>query len=46
MCKNLSLFTKMPRLTKDQRVWVCLEYARVNNAFEVKRRWPNNWPGI
>ena len=46
MCVKISLFIKMPRLTKDQRVWVCLEYARVNNAFEVRRRWPNNWPGI
>ena len=26
---------KMPRLTKDQRVRVCLQFARVNNAHEV-----------
>lgn len=29
----------MPQLTKDQRVWICVEYARVNNAEEVRRRW-------
>lgn len=46
MYGKISLFLKMPRLTKDQRVWVCLEFARVNNATEVKRRWPNHWPGI
>ena len=44
MCDKKSFFLKMPRLTKDQRVWVCLEYARLNNASEVKRRWP--WPDI
>ena len=33
----------MPRLTKDQRVWVCLEYARTNNAYEVLRRWDERW---
>jgi len=32
----------LPRI----RVWVCLEFARVNNAIEVKRHWPNHWPGI
>ena len=36
---------KMPRLTKDQRVWVCLEFTR-DNATEVKRRWPNHYLGI
>jgi len=33
-------------LTKDQRVWVCLKLARVGNAYEVKRRWPNRWPDV
>jgi hypothetical protein len=28
----------MPRLSKDQRVWVCLEHARFQNAEEVRRR--------
>jgi hypothetical protein len=28
-------FINTPRLTKDQRVSICLEYARVNNAREV-----------
>eukprot|EP00111_Clytia_hemisphaerica_P017991 TCONS_00053258-protein len=41
---KVAFFVRMPRLTKDQRVWVCLEYARVDNAFEVKRRWLNQWP--
>ena len=35
------LILTMPRLNKDQRVWVCLEHARVQNAAEVRRRWPN-----
>ena len=34
----------MPPLTKDQRVWICVEYARVNNAEEVRRRWLGHWP--
>jgi len=29
----------MPRLTIHQRVWICIEFARVNNAREVARRW-------
>ena len=33
----------MPRLTIQQRVWVCLQYATVNNAEEVIRRWPIYW---
>ena len=34
----------MPRLTKDKRVWICVEYARVNNAEEVRRRLLGHWP--
>ena len=34
----------MPRMTIAQRTWVCIEYARTNNALEVLRRWPNHWP--
>ena len=37
---------KMPRLTNDQRVWLCLEYARVNNACEVQRRWAERWGNL
>ena len=37
MCDRNSLFIKMPRLTKDPRVWVCLEFDRVNNAIEEKQ---------
>ena len=36
----------MPRLTKDQRVWICLEYAKVNNACEVLRRWAERWGNL
>ena len=32
----------MPRLTIEQRVWICSEYAKVNNAEEVLRRWRNS----
>ena len=35
----------MVQLTNQQRVWICLEYARVNNAHEVRRRWPAHFPG-
>ena len=31
---------------KDQRVWVCLEHARFQNAEEVRRRWPDRWGNI
>ena len=45
-----ALFTgtviKMPRLTNDQRIWLCLEYARVNNACEVQRRWAERWGNL
>ena len=30
----------MVQLNKDERVW-----ARVQNAHEVQRLWPNCWPG-
>ena len=36
-------FEYMPRLTKDQRIWICLEHARFQNAAEVRRRWPGRW---
>ena len=36
----------MPHLTKDQRVWICLEYGRVNNACEVLRRWAERWGDV
>ena len=35
----------MPQLTKDQRVWICIEFARTNNAHEVARRWVNRIQG-
>ena len=35
---------KMVQLTKQQRVWKCLEFARVNNATEVRRRWHLHFP--
>ena len=39
-------FLNMPCLTVQQRVWVCLEYAMVNNAEEVIRRWPIHWGNV
>ena len=33
--RQVIFFINTPRLTKDQRVSICLEYARVNNAREV-----------
>jgi hypothetical protein len=34
--KRLAFFINMPRLTKNQRVSICLEYiCKVNNAREV-----------
>ena len=42
----LSISRKMPRLTIPQRTWVCIEFARTNNATEVLRRWPNQWPNV
>ena len=36
----------MPQFSKDQRVWMSLEFARTRNAHEVRRRWPNHFQGI
>ena len=36
----------MPQLTTDQRVWMCIEYARTNNVCQVLRQWPVRWHGI
>ena len=46
LCVCVFYLIKMPRLTKDQRVWICLEFARTNNANEVLRRWNNRWPNV
>lgn len=48
ICSTLcnQIRTAMPRLTKEQRVWICLEMAGIENAQEVLRRWPAQWPGI
>ena len=32
-------------MDKDERVWVCFEMARLQNAHAVQRLWPNRWPG-
>ena len=40
------LILDIQRLTKEQRVWVFLERARLDNAAEVKRRWPGRWGNI
>ena len=31
----------MVQLNKDERVWVCFEMARVQNAHAGQRLWPN-----
>ena len=36
----------MVELSKYQRVWICLEFARTNNASEIIRRWINHWPNM
>ena len=41
----LSATTGMVQLNKDERVWVCFEMARVQNAHEVQTLRPNRWPG-
>ena len=33
----------MRQFSDEQRTWVCLEMARVQNANEVIRRWRNRW---
>jgi hypothetical protein len=45
LCYGLIVFhfEYMSRLTNDQRVWICLEHARFQNAAEVRRRWPGRW---
>ena len=35
----------MVQLNKYERVWVCFELVRVQNAHAVQRLWPNCWPG-
>ena len=35
----------MVQLNKDERVLVCIEMVRVQNAHAVQRLWPNHWPG-
>ena len=35
----------MVQLNKDERVRVCFEMARVQNAHAVRRLWPNCRPG-
>ena len=35
----------MVQLNKDERVWICFEMARVQNAHTVQRLGPHCWPG-
>ena len=45
--KVACFFVNMPSfITKDQRVWICLECARVNNAREVIRHWAGRWGNL
>ena len=34
-----------PELNIDERVWVCFEMVRVQNAHAVQILWPKCWPG-
>ena len=43
-CKTFGGFFEVVKLSKDQRVWICLEFAKTNNASEVIKRWINHWP--
>ena len=36
----------MPRLTVEQRTWICVEMSRVDSSREVVRRWAAFWPDI
>ena len=38
LSSNSLCLLNMPPLTKEQRTWVCVEYAKTDNAEEVKRR--------
>lgn len=42
--KRRIVVINMPHLTKDQVVWVFLEYARVNNTQDVIRQWADRAP--
>ena len=47
ICKSIERkLSEMAPLSKNQRVWICLEYARTNNASEVLRRWRRHWPNL
>ena len=41
-----STSVKMHHLSQDQRTWICLEMARVENARQVRRSWVQEWPGV
>ena len=46
MIKKLTV-VKMPRLTIQQRVWICIKYIEFNrNAAAVRRQWIITWPNI
>ena len=36
----------MPRLSKEKRVWVCLEDAKYQNAEGVRMQWSGRWVNI
>ena len=45
LCEStIERILKMPRLTVQQRIWVCIEFSRVDNAEEILRRWNYRWP--
>ena len=41
--KRLIAVRNMPRLTKDQTIWICLEHARVDNALRSQQRRSSCW---
>ena len=44
--KHRFSFAKMPHLTKDQRVWVCIENTKTNNVREVNVKGDGRDDGI
>ena len=44
---NLAVYkNKMVQLTTQERIWICIQMARLQNAAAVQRLWRQQWPGI
>ena len=37
---------KMVQLTTQERTWICIQIARLQNAAAVQHLWGQQWPGI